>query len=628
MIFGYFTLFVALVISTVAAYYSIVGLTAIFASAVVSVIIMGVALEIGKITAAVWLKLNWSRANLTYKLYLVPAVAILMFLTSMGIFGFLSKAHLDQTSGSQENAAQIERLNSEIGRKNDIIKRAEAKIRELESSGTGQDAQIQSQIDREQARIDAALKRIEPAIKEQNDIIIGQNKIYQDQLSRIDQDLSRLQTNLDKNDIAAAQSQVGVQPDGRIGPRTQQAFKEYRERLTKQKQDIIDQIEKSNNTPAVQAARKEIQRIRSTVETQINESNQLINRLRQQVGKSNNTNIDSLIDEQNTRIRSTNTELEQLIEQKYKLESEFRKLEAEVGPIKYLAQLIYDENPDQSILEKAVRFVIIIIVAVFDPLALVLILAAQQSIRWNREDANKVVEQLDNNNSNQIDSSPQDKQNDDSANKIDEKIDPETPPEDNFDISKHAYLFKPWVSITGKKPIPGNLPSVVDEPSITEETSKPVIEETVQAIDPPDKPKQPHVREAVDLERGHPEVPVEAAERHNKKKMINQLTADNDTKLPKEVKAHFGIDFPVNPEKGEIFLRVDFLPSKLFKFNGNMWIEVDKAITNSYVYNEDFIKYLITEIEAGHIDPEDLTSVERDQISEFLSKNEPNRNPS
>lgn len=429
MVFGYFTLIVALLISGIAAYYSIVGLATLFAAAIVPVIIMGAALEIGKITAALWLKLNWQRAPKIFKAYLIPAVVVLMFLTSMGIFGFLSKAHLEQTSAGEENRAQIQRLESEINRRTDIVKRAEVKIRELESTGTGQDAQIQSQIDREQARIDAALKRIEPAIKEQTDIIGSQNKLYQDQLIKLDQDLQRLQSNLDKNDIGAAQAQVGVQPDGRIGPRTQNAFKEYRERLNAQRTELIGQIERSSNTPAAQAARREIQRIRSTVETQITESNQLINRLRTQVGKGPSTNIDGLIDEQQNRIRTANTELEQFIEQKYKLESEYRRQEAEVGPVKYIAELIYGDNTDKTTLESAVRFVIIIIVTVFDPLALVLILAAQQSIKWARED------KLNN---------PKKEQG---------KLDPS----DSSVVDNLAYLFKPWVHM-------GKLDPMVAEP--------------------------------------------------------------------------------------------------------------------------------------------------------------------
>ena len=107
MLFGFFTLLVALVISAVAEFYSIVGLTAIFSAAFWPVVIMGASLGVGKITAAVWLKLNWNRASWTYKAYLIPAVAMLMFLTSMGIFGFLSKAHSDQSLLSGDVQAKI-----------------------------------------------------------------------------------------------------------------------------------------------------------------------------------------------------------------------------------------------------------------------------------------------------------------------------------------------------------------------------------------------------------------------------------------------------------------------------------------------------------------------------------------
>ena len=107
MIFGYFTLIVALIISAIAAYYSIIGLTAIFSAAVIPIMIMGASLEVGKVTAAIWLKMYWERASLLYKFYLVPAVAFLMLLTSMGIFGFLSKAHSDQSLVSGDSMARV-----------------------------------------------------------------------------------------------------------------------------------------------------------------------------------------------------------------------------------------------------------------------------------------------------------------------------------------------------------------------------------------------------------------------------------------------------------------------------------------------------------------------------------------
>ena len=105
--FSNLTLLVALLLSSVAAWYSIIGLTAIFAGAVIPVIIMGTILEVGKITTTVWLRKYWNRCGFLLKLYLVPAVIALALLTSMGIFGFLSKAHMDQGITSGDVQAKI-----------------------------------------------------------------------------------------------------------------------------------------------------------------------------------------------------------------------------------------------------------------------------------------------------------------------------------------------------------------------------------------------------------------------------------------------------------------------------------------------------------------------------------------
>ena len=105
--FSNLTLLVALSLSSVAAYYSIIGLTAIFAGAVIPVIIMGSILEVGKITTTVWLRKYWGRAGFLLKLYLVPAVLALALLTSMGIFGFLSKAHMEQGITTGDSQAKL-----------------------------------------------------------------------------------------------------------------------------------------------------------------------------------------------------------------------------------------------------------------------------------------------------------------------------------------------------------------------------------------------------------------------------------------------------------------------------------------------------------------------------------------
>jgi hypothetical protein len=133
MIFAYFTLITAITISAVAAYYSIVGLTAIFSAAVIPILIMGASLEVGKVVAAVWLKLNWHRAKLTYKLYLVPAVAFLMLLTSMGIFGFLSKAHSDQSLVSGDALSKVAIYDEKIATERDNIAQAKKALEQMNS---------------------------------------------------------------------------------------------------------------------------------------------------------------------------------------------------------------------------------------------------------------------------------------------------------------------------------------------------------------------------------------------------------------------------------------------------------------------------------------------------------------
>ena len=296
MYIGILTFISAISISAVAIYYSVAGLVAIFAAAAIPIMIMGGVLEVGKLVTAVWLHRYWDQATWWLKTYLSLAVVILMFITSMGIFGFLSKAHIEQTSAGEESVAQVERIENEITRQQDVITRAEQKITSLQTSGTGNDANVQSQIDKEQKRIDDAYTRIQPAIDEQN---------------------ARLRSNADK---------------------------------------------------------------------QIAESNKLIDRLRSQLGNTDRADdIDGQVDDQNLRIRNANAELDSLTEEKYALEGEYRKLEAEVGPIKYIAEFVYGESADKNMLEEAVKWVIIVIIFVFDPLAVLMLIASQYTFNWHRE---------------------------------------------------------------------------------------------------------------------------------------------------------------------------------------------------------------------------------------------------
>ena len=134
MLIAIITLLTALAISVVAAFYSIVGLMAIFSASAISIAVMGIVLEIGKLITASWLYQNWKKIPRLLKYYLTLAVVVLMFITSMGIFGYLSKAHIDQGTGTAELYLKVERIDNSISSERKIIERAEKQIGMLDSA--------------------------------------------------------------------------------------------------------------------------------------------------------------------------------------------------------------------------------------------------------------------------------------------------------------------------------------------------------------------------------------------------------------------------------------------------------------------------------------------------------------
>lgn len=383
--FGYWTILVALSISAVAAYYSIVGLVAIFASAIVPIIIMGSVLEIGKLTSAVWLHLHWRQAPILIKTYLSVAVVLLMFITSMGIFGFLSKAHIEQTSLATENVALIERIDTSIAREKLTIQKSDDKIIKLETLDTSIDDDLQQKIREETDRINNAYAGVQPSIDEQNQIIkefkeesqVAQLP-FENQIKNIDNQLSLIEQYIANEEIKKLQGLIGASQDGRYGSRTAKAVKEFREIKTKDRQVAIFQLNKirdNNDDQVIKDARTEIKRLRALAEQQIADSNELITRLRAQLGQGQQDDSTDQIIAQRNIISDATANLDTLYEEKFELEGQSRALEAEVGPVKYIAELIYGSDPTRSMLEDAVRFVILLLVLVFDPLAIVLVIS-------------------------------------------------------------------------------------------------------------------------------------------------------------------------------------------------------------------------------------------------------------
>lgn len=390
MFFPLLVFVVALVIATIAAWFSVAGLMAIFAASAIPVAIMAGSLEVGKLVAASWVYRNWKRAPFLLKSYLTFATIVLMFITSMGIFGFLSSAYLEQASEGKQSQARVERIENDIIRYEDTIARTEVKIVKLETETTNDTGDIQAQIDTEQQRMDQAYARVQPAIDEQTQIIANEQrgsedqvKSYLSQIAKLDETLTTIQSYVQNDEIRKLQALVGTKVDGNYGSNTAAKVREYAETKEADKSRlvaIVEDIRTSVDTTVVDIARDEIKRLRAIADRDVQKSQSTIDRLRLQlntVAEVDNTDaIDVLVE----KVRVAELGIETAITEKFELESAVRKLEAEVGPIKYIADLVYGQT-DESSIDSAVRWLIIVFIFVFDPLAVLLLIAANFSFQ-------------------------------------------------------------------------------------------------------------------------------------------------------------------------------------------------------------------------------------------------------
>lgn len=633
MFLSYLILFTALCLSAVAAFYSIVGLTAIFAAAVVPIIIMGGILEIAKLVVTVWLHEYWPQVKRSMKIYLTSAVVVLMFITSMGIFGFLSKAHIEQTAQSGENVAKVAQIETEIARLRSTIDRSEDKIQKAQTVGTGADQNIQSQIDREQERINTAYDRVQPAIDTTNQQLERNIDLYTGQLAEVDEKLRQLAdaSNIDTANETAVkrlQALVGTRPDGAYGGGTARAVKAYKDNLEAQKTELFGKIEQLKAD-----AQEEIARLRSRAESEIDDSNKLITRLRSQLGQDTGNDIETIIAEENAKIKSANAELDTLTEQKYELQAEYRQLEAEVGPVKFIAELIYGQEADKNMLEEAVRWVIILIVFVFDPLAVMMLLAATESIGWTRSERARQITTDDN----QSDNKPNPNLDRGAVEDVGEEQSSESPGDQIETTGEGNRNSEAEARATEDDYIPQEInypiPEEFDPRELEDEQTQEVIETTEEEVDPTTQDQLATQEEVENKEINAEKIAKKVWKTQNpndtlkhqeallEKGAIDELPWQNLAAQIDEVElgsVDFGTKFPDSPQRGDTYIRVDYLPTKLYRFNGTKWIEVDKNVSDSFAYNDGYIDHLINKIGNGEYDPELLNDSERDQIEERL----------
>ena len=377
-LFGIWTILVALVISAIAAWYSIIGLVAIFAAAVVPVIIMGTALEIGKITSAVWLHFNWKTHRWMIKWYLIFAVLLLMFITSMGIFGFLSKAHIEQNAQALEGVAQLERITVEITRAEGEIERAEGKIEKLDTADTSADDSIQEKIVTAELSIQTVYDRLKDDVQFTKDSLDQAAEPYLKQSEQADATIEKMNTYVEENNIRALQGLVGATQDGRLGAQTAALVSEFRDKVERNRMMALFQLQKIREN-----SQRETKDLRAAADRTIAQTNKLITRLREQLGTATDNDVEPAIQLLRVKIKDFELSLDTLFEEKYAIEASGRVLEAEVGPVKYIAELVYGEDANRDALEDAVRWVILILVIVFDPLAIVLVISGIALIEEN-----------------------------------------------------------------------------------------------------------------------------------------------------------------------------------------------------------------------------------------------------
>ena len=568
MILATLLLLSGLSISGVAIYYSVMGLMAIFSAAAGPIMIMGITLEIGKLVIASWVKAQWERAPALMRWYAVAAVTILMLITSLGIFGFLSKAHSDQTLVSGDVQAKIAIYDEKIKTARENIEADRKQLRQMDEA--------------------------------------------------VDQIMAR------------SDSEKGAEKAATI--------------------------------------RRSQQRDRNLLVKDI-ETNQVI--------------------------------ISQLNDQSAPVRAENRKVEAEVGPIKYIAAFVYGSNPDSSILERAVTWVIILIVIVFDPLAVVMLLAAQMTFAWIREDKQTkyeqddgplTMDQIDQIKSREISPTLDDAV--DQARAEDQNVKPsiELPAFDvresealateldvvkpdpqvaeleakialveqdrddliefvkqnqedyvkvsdlhqrsmhrevalateidqlSFEINK---LNEELLALKAPPPAPieysfeEELHEDIPEPLVEEDRSGEITKDTQSEIVidlageplPEPEPQVIAIQDSVEITPTDtkPEVYITDA-----------ITKPIENILTRKPNTGFGSDFPGSPERGDLFLRTDFRPTRLFKWNDTKWIEVNKAATDAYIYNDAYIQFLADKLSSGEYTADDLTDSEILQIQNLI----------
>ena len=346
----------AVSISITAAYFSIIGLATMFPGSKEAIIIMGATLEIGKLVAAVWLHKEWHTAFKFIRNYLLIAVIVLSAITSMGIFGFLSRSHVEHEASIEKEQALLSQIEVKIQREKDFINRKSELINKIESKESNVNDQGQDLVKRLEERINAIKQESELNIKQQQDLI-SKNEL---KLKQLDEQLESTKgSGLFSND------------------------KNYKKTLSEQK------TQRESITLSISESESEIKSIQSRTLSLLESTRAQIDAASAQKDVVVELNPD--ISKYNKEIQDAQDKIAALESESFEYGQGLRALETEMGPITYIIEAIKDWTGADLDTGKGIRIVIITLIFVFDPLAILLLIAATMSyaeIKRKREAGN------------------------------------------------------------------------------------------------------------------------------------------------------------------------------------------------------------------------------------------------
>ena len=349
MFFAILTFLSAVSISLTAAYFSVIGLATMFPGSKEAIIIMGGVLEVGKLIASVWLHHNWNDSFKFLKRYLLFSVVVLSLITSMGLFGFLSRSHVEHHASMEREQAIVLRIDEQINREKSLISRKQSQLDKVHGQSSMQSTTSESIVEKLESRIDKLKDEKSSSIEFQQSLEVK----LKNRLSELDQALAN------------------AKPKGLFADN-----KKYDLLVTQQAE------ERSQIPKDLSVIQSKIQSLSEDFDSKINETRNKIDELfsaTKKIDQPINLSFQKEIDNAYSKI-------DQLEDEKFQYGAKLRALEVEVGPILYIANLLNEWLGMSVDTSQAIRIVIITLIFVFDPLAILLLIASTMTFAKHKKE--------------------------------------------------------------------------------------------------------------------------------------------------------------------------------------------------------------------------------------------------